>query len=542
MEKPKILKICYFGNDKSYWDKVIRRFESTYSNYQFEFIEISDEKNKTAEDLFIRVSSSHFSVIYIDLSTSPYKKLNLCKYLSKDNLTKLIPTVALHTKEDAKTYFQRSLLSGIRLNHIKCSDMHDVVYDALTFLDVDSTIKPDFVCAEYKYQTQIFQDLRLTYTTDSYFHVETNSPLIEGEELFLEDHFLKKIMRTKLFYIKNESRSNLYYNSRYSFDIYFTYCDDPFDELVEKSEENQDIPDKKFDYHNIITAMEKKELADKQKRIEKDVSKWVLDNNGKNLPKRIKILAIDRKLELFKQLSNRKESFPFNINIQTMLGGNQYQIERLLPHFLIYNMDVFTKSEEDTIKINGIIALKKVIQAVEKIEDYEPIIVVFQSGKGTWDLNSIFEYPKLISNNTELSLDIIQQLGQKLKDKLTSEELAGQNENRVYFKASDDESIIIFKRDIEIISITESIIYFTSEAKIPDWTVFSIKNPVDMLVTVVPHKADGPFYGVNNTYRALVNGAGEIEKQELRTFINQLVEESNKAESSEEAETTGEPT
>ena len=71
--------------------------------------------------------------------------------------------------------------------------------------------------------------------------------------------------------------------------------------------------------------------------------------------------------------------------------------------------------------------------------------------------------------------------------------------------------------------MTESSLYFTCESEdIPLWTAFIMKEPLSILLTIVPQRDDGLYAGVPNIYRALINGIGEIERKEVRRFINYL--------------------
>ena len=49
-----------------------------------------------------------------------------------------------------------------------------------------------------------------------------------------------------------------------------------------------------------------------------------------------------------------------------------------------------------------------------------------------------------------------------------------------------------------------------------------IRIAVSILLTIVPQRKDGLYAGTPNIYRALINGIGEIERKEVRRFINYL--------------------
>lgn len=241
---------------------------------------------------------------------------------------------------------------------------------------------------------------------------------------------------------------------------------------------------------------------------------------------------IDNKLDIFKEIAHFDKTIPFSINVQSSLHGNRYQIKRIMPHVITYCLDK-EESTENHFK-NDLIGLNKIIQAINEIEGFSPIIVVFKDINNIVDINDVDKYDKLILHNKEISLETVMKLSKTVNQKLAIKEFKNKSHEikKVFLGTFDSANLLTFRRKIKILSLTESILYFHSEDEIPDWTIFHLTHPVPLLITVVPQKDDSNFKGQEGVYRALINGLGETGKAKIRSYVNNLIHSNNNEEES----------
>lgn len=156
------------------------------------------------------------------------------------------------------------------------------------------------------------------------------------------------------------------------------------------------------------------------------------------------------------------------------------------------------------------------MEKIKSLENYTPAVVVSNFTFDKDSLSKKYDYKNLVIYSEEVHLDEITKMAKMLDDRkrLTV------NVDRVYPKSRDLHSFISMRRKVSIVSASEIIIYLKSETKIPMNTVFEMKTPVKMLMTIVPFKEGESRPDGDNIYRALVHGISENQRAVLRTLIN----------------------
>ena len=512
------LKIRYIGNDVQYWKKIQKEFLDKYEAFDPIFSRVEVSESFVPEDVFIKIYEENIHIIYLDYALMDKECLYLAKLLTRNNETRLKSVVGLHKYADGFPSLSRSILAGVRLNHYKSSEMHDAVYDPVSLLDVNFAQNPHYVRGGELDLICLKQVLRVSYIEDDKYHVETNSLLVENQIIEVDTHPLHHLSESKRFFVKNFSKSNLYYNSRFCYDLEFTYVDSDYFRATESSwltyKKYRGNPlgykeDTGLDYDDLYNDVVKRKSEIRPMR--KEIRVWIQKNKKMINPKRVKILVVDGSLNLLRQMRGQRKKFPYSINIQTHLTGGYYQIERTRPQFFCYRHD------EDN---NTMIELEKIIEKIKSIENYEPYILVFSLGNNSMNLQMNFSYQHIMAFKNEIDLEQVKDMASILDKKLHLSD----NENRVYLQTSSKESVLTIDHCVSLVGMTESILYFESVQEIPMWTTFIVEKPIRMLLTVVPHKESGDFRHRQNCYRSLINGVGESEVAQIRTLINKSLE------------------
>jgi len=508
------LVVKYIGNDVSYFDRIQKRFTDSYDNFQIKFIHSLISDDFDVSDCFIQTYKEKPQIIYLEFSKDLNKSIGLSKLFTKNNEMRLLSLVGLHDYTNGHETIRDAILSGVRLNHFKSKEIHDVIYDPVSLLDVDLALQPDFVRGENFDKARIKQWVRVGYIADDHFHIETNSPLPEGEVIEIDNHPLENRLKSKRFFVCNQNSSDLYYNCRYSYDLEFTYCDDDYFKATEHSwiayrkyKENPlgYLQDTGMDYKELTSEVKKRKSKIRYDR--EDIRQWIRDNAQDNDPKKVKVLVLDQSLSIFKELKKHQDKIDYALNIQTVLVKDYFQISRMRPQLIVVNFDSGFNNEEN---------LGSMIEKLKEMEGYDPYFLLFNFKEDINKLESKFGYGNLLIYPEHIKLETISVLALKIHGRIDH----GNPEHRVYIPMSSHDSVITITSDIEVMGMTESIFYFKSKLDIPMWTVFQIETPISMFVTVVPHKEGGHFKDEANCYRSLINGVGEKEKAQLRALIN----------------------
>ncbi len=516
------IKILYIGNDDSYWSKIQKRLLKDYESLEFLFEKMPIEDDFSVKETFISVYHKKAQIVYVDFSEEFKCCLQLTKLLNRNNETRLLALVGLFSSTQDQSYFEQAINATIRILHIKSDEMQDVTYDPISLLDVNLAEMPAYVSGKPIKDFEIMQPLRVGYIEDNFFHVETNSYLKEGSIVHISQHPLMHIMPSKKVYVSKFYDQGMYYNRRFAYDLEFIYIDDDFFTVTNERwrlyKELKQNPDKL----EALSEIEKREiLADIRERkknytpIKESIDEWLETRIGATYPKKLKIMIIDNTLTLFEKFKNQGDKFPYSLNFQTKLLFDNSQIKRSMPHLILFHVS----------EVNTFDTLKGIIASINKIENYDPFIIVTNSPETSDKVKEKLGYKYLMSFSKEIETDNIQSLAQKLDDKLHISD-AGK---KFFLRSNDPAATMYLYRKVKVVSFTESVMYIVSDIEIPLWTVFVVKQPVSFLLTVVPHKEGSEQANIENCYRCLINGTGEIQKAKIRQLLNStLLEEKSK--------------
>jgi hypothetical protein len=517
------VSILYIGNDLGYWAKLQKGFLQNYESMTFNFSTISTDEKFSAVESFIHIYETKPQIVYLDLSQESKMGISLAKLINRNNETRLISLVGLVDHKSTDSMLLKSVSAAVRLTHIKSNEFQDAIYDPISLLDVNLAEMPTYMKSNVIENFEIQQPLRVGYIENNRFHIETNSYLEVGEIVNVDQHPLQDLMPSRKVFVEKFYDQNLYYNKRFAYDLEFIYIDDDYFSATNENwktyKECKNNPEK---LEELGKGEEEDILEDMKRRktfygpTKKLIDKWVEDRKGKTEPKKLKVMIIDESLEILKGLKGKVDNFLYSLNFQTFLMGDNYQILRTMPHLIVFHV-----SERNSLDV-----LENIIQKINSIDDYHPYLLVKGSDICTEDLRDKYSYEHLMSVGKEINLDTIISISDSLNKKHHITD-AGE---KVFFRHSDKESIIFLKRNVKVLGLTESILYFHSEVEIPMWTVFRVEKPIKMYLTVVPHREGGEFSTEGNCYRSLINGVGELEKAEIRRLINSTLGEDDKDE------------
>lgn len=536
MSEKKTINIHFIGNDQGYWFTLQERIKELYPTIQKQFSAFTDKNKFNPQVTYAEIMNLEVDILFIDFSFDEKKCYRLLKFITRDNLGKLISTTALHNYLAKPDDIRKALFAGARLNQIKSAEISTVIYHAMYLHNPKIAKKPQSATAKMEHEHFLGQDLRLAYATKDRYRVETNSPLVEGTDIVVGKHVLDNIFKSDRFIVGKIKDTDLYYNYRYG--VYLKYCMHPslepgYDVTKDVDEEGNEIT---LDKNQVAELKGENEYQ--IKKIQKELNQWVDNNADRVVPKWTKVLIIQKGLGFLRDMDKGIDEYPYSFNVQQTCVPDMVQVQRTKPHIITFCMEDTPVSEDgkpvDIWEYNGLDMLSAMISATKSINGYYPIIVIFGCSYSASSLQEKFQYPKLMTYQDKVSFDIIINFANMYERQTMAKVEA--KEKRVYFGGSDLGSIVNYKRDITIIAMNEFEIIFFCQTEIPFFTVFNNDYPVNMQVTVVPMQEGNKYEKESNHYMGLINCIGETDKQKLRQLINQIFTAEKEAKEKAEKE------
>ncbi len=559
--------ICYIGNDQSYWNSITGRFETYYAETDFNFQRLCNENNNESENItninyhFLQLINLAPCIIYIDLSSDKINGLKLIDLIKSEYQLKHKALVALvEDSDNVKQYCNEK----VDFVHVKCGEQYDVVYDPFVLYFPNEAKKPDFAQAKFIKPITISESFRIATISKKAITIETDLKLEKGSEIELETEIPKKTVLSNKFIVNEQRTNNLRYPYyRYAYDLDFILIEMPKKEEAQKKEESSkeegDKEDKAFD-PQIAEMIYKEKMASYKGDMDAAkirLKRWVDDKLDLSTAQKYRILVIDPTFSFFK---NNKTIYDYsNFEIICTSSLTEEDLDFVLsfkPQMVVIQLnDPPPESDEpliDETKKNEknndqeLEQVSNILQQVKKDEKYNPFLLIFNSIKfSSQAFQDSFRYNLILANTNKLSTNNVIHLATMSKDKqeaklsnaikskianlrkkdplkysrLTPNDF---QDHKYHIKISNKLSTVLYSHQIELITMTESEISFTSEEEILS-KLLQLSFPANILVTIIPID-DKPYLkeGTKFTYKALLHAIGEEEKKKIRQFVNEI--------------------
>ncbi len=550
--------VLYIGDDDSYWQTIQSRLNYNYSHLEFKYVSLY-AKGKPHDYLraFLHVMELIPRFIYIDLSQDREFHLRLAEFLTRENITKIIPIIGLvETKEMLRDCISAKL-SAIQ---IKCGEYHDVIYDAVRMSFPREVRRPDFARAKCSIDVELLDDCRIGFITPTSMHIEGYFEVETGEEIELYNEINKTILPSKKFIVSNRSTSNLYYEYLYAYDLDVKYLEEP-KELKEEAPtgsgsstanlanlKSQDLSAKH------LKASHESEMI----RVKKKFKQWVLSNMDDAAQKKTKILAVDRTLSILKKAEKPLDKYPYAIRFQSVLTPELSELDIVRPNVIAFHLEEFSdtdptlpeseKERRKDLENESLNVLSQIINTVKGMDKYSPFLVAFNCTKYTSkSFQESYKYSLILTNREPITLETVIEMADLYEEKqnvkttqliqnkiavLKKENMAKYGrltvddfkEQRYFIKKGNPISHAYIKHQAKIVMLSESEILLETTAPLVQKS-YRLSAPVEMSIVLVPDKDNGKLYvdqkGIR-TYQALIHGIGENEKKKLRQIINEV--------------------
>ena len=571
-----IKTIVYAGVDSRFADEILEYFQKLYPSLVIEFHKVFDPDSVgKMQDSILGVSPD---LIYIDFSFKPQRMLNLANFVCRDEGLSKVSVLGLFDYDTDKDAMFSSFSLGVSINHIKSIEVQDVVHHgvvkafpevakALEVLTVKSNAEINLKCA-----------MPIGFISDQYIHVESNIRFAIGDELNIEVDKFSDMSLLNQYEVARTSNTNLYTRNNYWYDLNFNFFDShPVEELkVKKKIAEKEMLDK------VIPLLDKElkealcteeTLANNRK---KDLQQWIETHEKDGIAKTSRIVVVDQRVDLISEAITKFETKPYSIRYYTNIENTIQKVMRTMPGVIFYSLDypedvdkylydeqelenkilkdqlnqlekaweqsnqceninaidTLEKDQKKKSKINTLEVFAKLIELIREVPDYKPVIVINNCHEKKELLDKTLNYERYIIDPQELTLEKIETFGDKYQSSDGSlkthnpEKRFHHKEKRVYIDKYDQKRFANLHFKANLLSISESEIYFASTLDILPNTCLRISNPVDMFITILPlPKKDFHFERppLKKVYFGVIWGLGEKEKSSLRRYVNQLM-------------------
>lgn len=504
-----INKVVYIGSDIGYFQLLSDKLLGTYKQLNLEFEQVSKETGKDIQSLIPYLRTERPKIIYVDFSTLTAQMLHLVRVLTRLNGVAKPAIIGLVDYKQGIDPIQKSLLAGIRCVHIKSAELDAVVFDSICFGFPESVEDHGFATAKLDDEITAYIPCKVGIIARDGIRVESNFPTSVGSTYNIHTYWTNKgFLKTPQAQCASTSSEDLYYNFKYAQEFGFEFAP-----AFEPTEEMEPEQIEQFEQERIFTINECKERMED----------WVDSNLKKSAPKLLKTLMIDKSFTFYKD-QPLSDEYPFVIRCQPYLKNVKEELLRTHPQLIVFNMEDVSSEEleanEDiAYTYNETRTLQFLIKVLKTIPGYTPFIIVFNAeGHDTEKLQKVLSYKQIISHKESITPALVLKMAKLLETRLNSG-LGPSDVTTIFLQKDDPASYGEIELSINIIACSENDLYFNSESEITLGTVLRINLPAPMFLAVVEPPKNSR---VPSQFYAVIHAIGEVEKKELRRFINSV--------------------
>lgn len=511
----------YFGDDEAYFKTLQGEFKQ-HSRMSIDFKQIYERDEKKIQALFIKVFRFHPACVFIDFSKNTQDYLHLARVIARTPLEHKMITVGLVDYLSPPDVLKESIATGVNLTHIKSAESFDVVFDVVKLIAPNQIGEHGFANATLKEELEAGIPVKIGYVHSEGLHFETDQTLNKGDRIRLNHHWTeKKIVPSRDLVVSNIQTSNIFYQFKYAVDADFLFVDEflPMEGMEEdKIQEKKKERDDNIHYHR------------------KQLSKWIDDNLSRSLEKKAKVLVVDRDFHFY-QDQPRTDKHPYTIRCVPYIEDIGIELERLQPQVIAFAVE----KEEATDRKNTMELLEKLVAAVKvKFQDMNPFFVVFNTETASKQLQDKLKYPHIMASGSELSVDLLVRMADIFEKKMGGHigdvvkvGPKGKPLHKVYMKKTNTASVSEILTPVTIVKLSETDMILQTPSPLPIGTHLHFTSPVNMYVNVQPSKNQNSKVP---EYHGLIHCLGEVDKKELRRYVNSIFFRDHDAQVSAETE------
>jgi hypothetical protein len=502
-------KIIYIGSDTGYMQLLATKFQEAYKMLNFEFEQLQRTAGREIQSLALYIRTEKPKLIFVDYSTKTSEMLHLVRILARLNGIIKPYIIGLVDYNQGIDPIQKGVLAGSKCVHIKSAELDAVVYDSICFAYPESLEEHGFATAKLNDEVAAFAPCKVGIISRDGIRIESNFPTTVGTTYSLHNYWYNKgLIKSLEVQCASSSSEDLYYNYNYAQEFGFEFA--PNFEIQDDLEPEQ-IQQLEQEKEYLINDCKEK------------MENWIETNSDKSKPKMLKTLMIDKELNFYND-QPLSDEFPFVIRCQPYLKDVKEELLKIHPQLIVFNMEDVTSEEleanEDiAYTFNETRTLQFLVKIIKSVQGYNPFLIVFNSiGHDTEKLQMALNYKQIIAHKESMTPELVLKMAKLLESRLNAN-IQDYDIPTVFLQKDHPASYSEIELSINIIACSENDIYFNSDHDLVPGTVLRINLPAPMFLTVteIPKNSN-----VQCQLYAIIHGIGEVEKKELRRFINSV--------------------
>ncbi len=507
------VKFVYLGEDFEFAKQIEDSLNTFYKDLGIQVVKKSLKSKKDARDFIYSKETLGYSLFIVDFSANFPIYIFTARSLGFENNYKKIPLMGLSGIENNEQQFISGMIAGCKAIFVKGIEISGASNFAIWLYNPKFVRPVEWPTGEFaEDEAESFACFKLDYFTKDYLHAETNLNLPIDEEIMLKTEIANNIGAVK-FKVQKEYTCNLYYNLERNFDL----------EIL--------APSKRIDPNLGLIDPAKKEppgvvegkALELFSEFKQKLDKWITANASTSSPKESKVLFVDQGLTIFPQLEKNPDEYSFQIMAHRNLMPEMDSIRKFLPNFIVLVLDI--EGEEI---INTIELLPKMIQKIQEQGNYSPFIFIYNCNLAQSDLQRKNNYSKIITYQGPLDFKVFLKIIEKYEISISKKNINDpKRENRFYISKERPDSFGFHPFKIKITGIKETTLTFKTTYQLQEFFTLKLDFPTKMWLTILPKSKEekakeSKSESYLKTYTAYIHGIGELEKNQLRVYINKV--------------------
>jgi hypothetical protein len=517
-------KVFYIGSDVGYMQLLSDKLKESYKQLNFEFELLERSTGKDIQSLALYIRDERPKLIYVDYSTCLSEMLHLVRILTRLNCVVKPYVVGLVDYKQGTDPIHKGILAGSKCVHIKSAELDAVVYDSICFAYPEALEEHGFATAKLADEVTAFVACKVGIISREGIRIESNFPTNVGSTYWLHNYWYSKgLIKSPEVQCASSSTQDLYYNFKYAQEFGFEFAT-PFEVTPDLEPEQIEQLEQEREY--LINECKE------------SMESWVEENSNRSEPKMLKTLMIDKELHFYND-QPLSDEFPFVIRCQPYLMEVKKELLKVYPQLIVFNLeDVSTEeleaNEDIAYTYNDTRTLQMLVKVIRSVDDYSPFIIVFNAeGHDTEKLQKLLSYKQIIAHKEDMTPELVLKMAKLLESKLNAK-IEDYDVPTVFLQKDHPGSYGEIELSVNIVACSENDLYFNSDHELTPGTVLRINLPAPMFLTVTEAPKNSR---VQCQFYSVIHGIGEVEKKELRRFINSVFfrehEEKKKTEKEE---------
>lgn len=492
----------YIGEDEAYFKTLQAEFKKVV-RMPIQFKRLFETTEEKIQGLFVTISQDLPDCVFIDVSKHSQDYLHLARLLTRTPFPKTILTVGLLDLLTPPDVLSESLVTGMCLIHYKSPEVFDVVHDVIRYVAPEQIGDHGFATASLSENWEGGILCKIGYVHPEGLHFETDFPLKDGDVVKLNHCWQqKKIIPSQMITIKKVSPNNLFYQFKYAVDAEFSFIDP----IIPESVPPEELEDRESDRLKLI------------RKSKKSFNSWVDDNLSTSQEKIAKVLIVDKDFHFYKD-QKRTDKYPYVIRCLSSIELEDIgrQLDRVCPQVI----SVALEEEEAPESKNTFAFLARLLEVIKaRPKDQWPFLVIFNTEIPSKGLQKQLNYEQLMSASNEMSVDVLLRMAMVFEKKLLEkrQQSTSKEEKRVYIKKTNSASVADFLIPITVVKLSETDLIFQTPIVLPPGTNLRVSAPIPFVINAQPVKTQGKV----PEYNGLIHCLGEVQKKELRRFVNSV--------------------